>query len=284
MKVQKTFVILSLFVIGFSYTNCGQVGQIELKSISAIEQNYSAVTNPANDPVRDILLNCQNALANNKLMVMNQKINFEDSRIETKKEMICEFATEGKITSLGNLEMHNQFMQARYEQNRSLNLPQGAVICDIQMKNDLQKFKYDDVFFFSFNGYLLATNNKPSIEERLIPESRKLSENQFTSLYRYDWLKLRGAGFENEPNDYCVGATEGLSQCAWPITEQEGSIKLSFSPSVLVAMSSDRPSNNQVFSFAITGDNNPESDCYHEKLEFAMTVRYYIPAADDSKF
>lgn len=275
MKRQKVLLFFGILVLVLGYTNCGQVGDIELKSIPLDENLTSSVKD---DLVHEILSNCQNAIANNKMKFLNQKVNFEDSRVESKKDYICEFAEEGKQTSSGNLEMKDEYMQARYEQNRQLNLPQDAVICDIQFSNDLQSFKYDDVFFFSYNGYLLATNNKPAIEDRLRPESRKLSDNQFTSLYKYDWLKLRGARFENEPYDYCVGDSEGLSQCSWPVTEEQGKIKLWFSPAVLVAASSSRPSSNQVFTFAITGDNDPELDCYHEKLEFNMNVKYYMPS------
>jgi len=285
MKRQQVYVFIGMLVISSAYTNCGQAGHIELKSIP-VSENLSAgvvgtptTTVPSKDPVQDTIMNCRNALANNKLMVLNQKINFEDSRVETRKDKICEFAPTDAPTANGNLSMRNEYMQARYEQNRKLDLPNGPVICDIQMKNDLQSFQYDDVFLFSFNGYILATNNKLAIDEKfMVAESRKLAANNFTDLYKYDWLKLRGAFFENKAHDYCAGATEDLAQCSWPVSQEQGAIKFSFSPSLLIAMSAGRASNNQVFSFAITGDNDPESDCYHEKLEFAMTVKYYIPS------
>lgn len=283
MKRQQAYVFIGMLIVSIAYTNCGQVGNIELKSFPvseslAAETEDTATTVPPKDPVQEAIVNCRNALANNKLMVLNQTINFEDTRVETKKDKICEFAPTGGQTANGNLEMRNDYMQARYEQNRKLNLPAGAVICDLQMKNDLQSFQYDDVFLFSFNGYLLATNNKLAMDEKLmVAESRKLAANSFTDFYKYDWLKLRGAFFENEAHDYCLGASEDLAQCSWPVSQEQGEIKFSFAPALLISMSAGRSSNDQVFSFAITGDNNPSSDCYHEKLEFAMTVKYYIP-------
>lgn len=273
--------------VGVAYTNCGQNGEIALKSVP-VESTNAVTSTPTTpevpvtiptDPVQQILSSCQMAQNTHKLMVSSQIVTFDDTRVETQKEKICEFAmTSGYETILGNLSMNNGYLQARYEQNRKLNLPAGAVICDIQMKNDLQKFMYDDVFFFTFNGYLLASNLKSSVVRRLTAESKKLSENNFTDIYTYDWMKIRTARFENVADDYCAGAEEGLGQCSWPVTQQQGNINFSFAPSLLISMSAGRSSDNQNFSFIITGDNDPLVDCYHEKLEFAMTVKYYLPS------
>lgn len=282
MKRQQIYVFIGMLAISFIYTNCGQPGDISLKSIPIDENSVSSVPGVPNVPapseptIREIITNCQNAISSGKIQTLVQIVNFEDSRVETGKERICEFAEQGEETAAGNLEMHDETMQSRYEQHRKLNLPEKAVICDIKMLNDLQSFRYDDVFFFSFNGYLLASNNKTAVEAKLPPISRKLDENNFTSLYKYDWLKLRTAYFENVADDYCAGYSEGLSECSWPISEEPGQIKFSFAPSVLISMSAGRPADSQTFSFAITGDDDERKDCYHEKLEFTMKVKYYI--------
>lgn len=275
MKKQYFSIIIAAIGLSVTYTNCGQVGEIALKSIPVEEASLAP-----EEAVQNILTNCRTAASENKLLVLNQKVNFEDSRIETGKKQICEFASHGASpgeTADGNLVMHDSYMQSRYEQFRKLNLPTNAVLCDIEMKNDLQSFRYDDVFFFTFNGFLLASNNKSAVKERLSPISKKIAENSFTDIYNYNWKALRTARFENIADDYCVGASEGLAECSWPVSEKSGSIKFSFAQPLLISMSASRSAQNQEFSFVITGDNDPDLDCYHQKLEFSMAVKYYIP-------
>lgn len=267
-KIKLTLITSSLVLV-IAYSNCSQPGEIALKNGPAVVATEATVKN--------ILSSCANAAATGKLLTSQQNINFDDSRVETQKANICEFAAAGAVTLNGNLEMHDSFMQSRYEQSRSLNLPEGSVICDIEMKNSLQSFRYDDVFFFTFNGFLLATNDKTAMKEKLRPASVKLADNEFTDIYTYDWTKLRTGHFENVADDYCLGATEGLSTCAWPVSEQPGKINFSFAPSLLIGISAGIPAQQHKFGFAITGDNDPSLDCYHEKLEFLMNVKYYIP-------
>jgi len=291
MKKQQVIILAGMAVLGLAFNNCSQAGSIALKA-SPTEGSNSVTSAPDNqepdpqqpplmppkDPVQQIIANCQQAAAAGKLMVANQNVTFDDSRVETGKNQICDFAAKGtQMTANGDLEMLNGYMQARYEQTRKLVLPDNAVICDIAMKNDLQSFRYDDVFFFSFNGYLLASNNMTEVKQRLTPSSQKLSDNEFTDIYTYDWTKLRTGTFQNQADDYCLGADQGLSSCSWPVSEQQGQIKFSFAQSLLVSMSAGRKASDQSFTFVITGDNDPSLDCYHEKLDFSMSVKYYIP-------
>ena len=276
-QIRVLMTICCLTVLGFAYTNCSQAGNIAVKEAQEKTLTTGEVGPTSPTTVTEILQNCEKAQSSGTLMTLSQNINFEDSRVETNKSQICEFAPPGKQTVNGNLEMAAEKMQTRYEQVRSLNLPANAVICDIEMKNNLQKFKYDDVFFFTFNGSLLASNNKTSVQQTLMPKSAKLAANQFTDIYTYDWTKLRTFGFVNEADDYCLGSAEGLSTCKWPVSEQSGEIKFSFAQSLLISLSAGIKSDQQKFAFIITGDDDPTLDCYHEKLEFAMNVKYFIP-------
>lgn len=57
MKRQQVLVFIGMLVLGFAYTNCGQAGNIELKSIP-VDQNLAAGVDdtpatPVNPPVRD---------------------------------------------------------------------------------------------------------------------------------------------------------------------------------------------------------------------------------------
>jgi len=261
--------ILGAVVLMTSFNNCGQNG-----SISAIssDEKFDVF-------VDETLNNCAQADLVGKIQTLNQAIEFKDSRIESGKNQICNFAPTGQTTANGDLDMKEGQLRARYEQSQKLNLPANAVICDVRMTNSLSSFRYDDVFFFKFNNYILATNDKTAVNQRLAPVSRFTYQGQSADLFAYDWNLLRTAPFKNIVDDYCVGKDQGLSQCSWPVSEQAGSIKFEFNPALLIRMSAQIPSQDQTFSFAITGDNDPNLDCYHEKLMFSMTVKYYVRAS-----
>lgn len=222
------------------------------------------------DDVIQVKTDCDNAKKTNKLMTLNQKIVFDDTKVESGRSQVCEFGINQ------NLNMLDAYMQARYEQYRNLNLPANAVVCDLNMTTPLQQFKYDDVFVFTFNGRILATNNKTALYQTTPERSLNIQNAGPVSIYRYDWLSLRTKRFENVADDYCLGKSQGAASCQWPITEQNGNIQFDFDQQLLIALGLFSASNQQQFGFVITGDNDPSVDCYHERLEFDMNVQYYI--------
>ncbi|MBY0385739.1 hypothetical protein K2X05_11335 [bacterium] len=215
-------------------------------------------------------LNCDNARMTGKLKVLNQKIIFEDTAVETGRAQVCLFNTGY------NLDMQNTVMQARYEQYHRLNLPANAVICDLDMATPLQRFRYDDVFVFTFNNRILATNNKTALYQTNPEGVLPVMNAGNVPIYNYDWLSLRSKKFENVADDYCLGSAQGASSCRWPITEQNGQIQFDFDQQLLIALGLMATPDKQSFGFIITGDNDPNIDCYHERLEFDMNVQYYI--------
>lgn len=225
------------------------------------------------DVIKNVIDSCNKAEAAGQLVTAQQKIVLDDTGVESGRPgNICQFGVDD------NLTMKEGELRARYTQTRSLSLPAGAVLCDVDMNSQVQNFRYDDVFFLSFNGHLLATNDKTA-SDRLSAQNLFLPiSKRSISVYEYDWLKVRTAPFQNQNrDDYCIGLVDGLSNCAWPLTEQSGKIQLDFSQEALVAMSAGQPT--QTLQFAITGDNNPDIDCYHQRLELDATVKYFIPAA-----
>ena len=231
-----------IFVTIVSFNNCSQPGKLAVSDQKAV----TVATDPI---VQEILLNCQRAQANGHLLTVTKTINFEDTRVESGKQQICDFAQTGQQTANGNLDMVDGQLRARYEQDRNLGLPDGAVLCDVQLQNDLQTFRYDDVFFFSFNGYLLASNDKTAVVQRLAPVMSQLGSTS-VPFYRYDWMALRTAPFANVADDYCLGSAQGSSTCTWPITESQGNIKFSFDQELLIRLSANTTSSQQTFSFA----------------------------------
>lgn len=291
-------VTILIFTLALAFTNCGQPGDLALKRENpqtdqalGTPPTASSDSPPTSSPVtsmpltappkpEQILLNCAQAQDQGKLLAISQNVVFEDSRVESGKKYICPFSSNSTDASEdGNLSMLDTQLRARYEQVQKLNIPEGAVLCAIEMKNDLQTFKYDDVFFLTFNDYILATNDKTALQ-RLTPEISPLSGSTTSSsieLYKYNWMGLRTAPFKNEADDYCVGQKQGLGECQWPVTEQFGKIKFAWDPEILIRMSAKNSAQNQSFRFVITGDDNPAVDCYHERLSFDTKVYYYLP-------
>lgn len=261
--------IFSSLMITMLCCSCGQVGELSLSSAAREE---AAGTDEF------VLVNIQacNDLANTgQMQTLKQKVTFEDTRVETGLQNICPFAGSGE-DSKGNLSMVDGQMRARYEQKRSLQLPPNAVICDIKLNNNLQSFRYDDVFFLTFNDYILATNNKSAVRQKLSPEIVNAMDSLVAyNIYTYDWMSLRTARFENVVDDFCLGEEAGLGQCTWPVTEQAGQIQLKWKPEVFLRLTANRPA-EQSFKFVITGDNDKAVDCYHEKLEFDVSVSYFL--------
>lgn len=264
---------LYLLIIGaitaLGYQNCSN------KSFSQREDSALGVvglySNDITEVVTQIQTNCENARQQNQLRVHNQKIQFEDTKIESGRNEVCLFGQDG------NDDIRNTYMQARYEQTQNVNLPAGAVICDLEMTTSVQGFRYDDVFVLTYNNRVLATNNKSALMMSQPEAQLKIASQQNVPIYKYDWPSLRGLPFQNIEDDYCVGENQNLSSCRWPVTERPGSIFFDFDQRLLIALGLQNKPENQKFGFIITGDNDLSLDCYHEKLEFNMNVQYYIP-------
>ena len=269
-----SFILLPLICLFALFQNCADKSFSEstARPPSAVE-GIEGIDNVVidDDVIEEVKTSCESARQTGKLMQSRQQIVFADTRIETGRAEICEFSING------NLETKNTHMQARYEQRQKLQLPSNAVVCDLDMKTDLQRFQYDDVFVFNYNNFILATNNKTALMDTTPPEGKLfLGAGTEVPVYKYDWLKLRGAEFANVADDFCLGDDQNLATCSWPITERSGNIVFSFDQKILIALGLTAKSENQTFSFVITGDDDPEKDCYHEELSFEMNVTYYI--------
>jgi len=288
--MERTYIGIVLTVLAattlLAYNNCSQVGFADNEKSSSITGLGTPTTPPVTAPnptptptatptppptVQQAIKNCADATAAGTLKTSTQTITFDDSRVETGMQQICQWNTGD------NLAMKDGFMTARYEQNRSLTLPAGAVLCDVQMTTAQQKFSYDDILFLNFNGRILGSDNKAAVTSKLTPEMVTLSSGKIAPLYTYDWLSLRGAPFQNVADDYCLGSDQQEGTCMWPVTQQTGNIVFQFNPELLIAIGLKEPSDQQYFSLVITGDNDPSTDCYHQALSFDMQVKYYLP-------
>lgn len=228
------------------------------------------VPTPPPPTPEEAITNCASAYNAGSLKTAVRIVSFEDTKVQSQRSQVCEFGKNG------NLSKKNNEVRARYEQVVNLNLPSNAVLCDLEMQTQLQKFKYDDTFFLMFNDRILASNLKSGIVNRLSPDAYiDVASANNVPLYRFDWMGIREASFSNVADDYCLGKDQGLGNCSWPVTEQNGDIKFEFHSELLTHLGLKADSNQQTFSFVTTGDDDENSDCYHEKLEFTMEIHYY---------
>lgn len=271
----RTFLVL--FVV-LMMVACGQPGELGLES-SPVGLLSTGDAIPVSDPVIEKhIKTCNELLSSRQYRLKTQTIRFEDTKVESGRNQVCEFATDNNTEYKGNLTTKNEYLRARYTQDRVIELPAGAVICDMEIESAEQDFNYDDVFFLSLNNYVLASNHRSELTKVLSPEVVRHSRSgRDVSLYAYDWLKVRETFFENIENDFCLGAEQNLSSCQWPISEQYGKIRLKFDPEILVRLSEKKQNARQALSFVITGDDNKDSDCYHQRLDLGLEIKYYIP-------
>ncbi len=229
---------------------------------------------PGDPDIKDpdeILKNCEDAQTKGYMEEpMTVTIVFADTKVESGRSEVCEFNENG------NLHMDNDFLMARYEQVKALELPEGADLCDLEFSMDIQQLKYDDIFYLTLNDRVLASNHRATVEG-LEAESIDLPDGSLVPLYKYDWESLVGQPFHNgNLDDFCFGEQEGYAQCQWPETEQTGDFFIEYDRDLLVHMGAKSKNHQHAIQFVVTGDDNPAIDCYHEEFSFVLRATYYL--------
>jgi hypothetical protein len=271
----RTFLVL--FVV-LMLVACGQPGQLGLEAAPVGQLSTSDGGTTPDAVIEQQIKNCRSLMASGKVQVKKQMIRFEDTRTESGRQKVCEFSSNENESFNDNLSEANDYLRARYTQSSAIPIPAGSVICAMDIESPEQNFNYDDIFFLSFNNQILASNHSKQIKEVIRAETVvHLGTGRNVALYKYDWLKVRNTMFKNEVNDFCLGGEQGLSSCQWPVTQKFGKIKLNFDSEILTQVGAKSVDGKQVFSFVITGDNDPDSDCYHQRLDLNLEVKYYIP-------
>lgn len=297
MRLYKIVTGLTLGTLALFFQNCGQPGNIGMEGhpvgvnsfadgaptvisvpdvISEPEDSQPPPPPVAAPPSTEVTVeqqikSCETLLAQNKLSSVTKKVRFEDTKTESKRTQVCEFNKGDNLTTL------DHYLRARYAQNAKVSLPANAVICDIEVESTEQSFQYDDVFFLTYNNAILASNHKSQIKKALVPEIATHTKTKLPiEIYNYDWLKIRNTYFENIVNDFCLGEDQKLSSCDWPVSQKYGKIKLKFDPELLIRISQKRNVTDQSLGFVITGDNDPNSDCYHQRLDLDLKIKYFL--------
>lgn len=236
------------------------------------------------DPV-EIISNCEAAAASGQIYVSTSTLTFDDTRAEAgNPRVICDYGNNGNHLREDYPGQGNNFMVARYEQVRTLNLPVNAELCDFDLKvvttegsGDSQKLYYDDMFYLTMNDVVLASSHKDSLPN-LISTAATIGQNYTgVQIYLYNWSRLVGKHFDNDNDkDYALGYDQGLTQFNWPKTQKTGSFTLDFNKEILIHAGARSANSSHQFRFAITGDNDAEIDCYHSEFQFEIKAKYYL--------
>lgn len=157
-----------------------------------------------------------------------------------------------------NLEAKNVFMQARNLQTKDLNLPEGAVLCDVNLSSN-QEFWFDDHFVLSWNDVAIATN-----------VDFLLSENA-GSLPIFDFLNIRGDRW-GQTKSYCLASGAPDAICEMPRHNVRDDFKLNLGAHAgakLIEAVQDNASH--ALNLNIVGDND-NTDCKHSGLSIDVEV------------
>jgi len=191
-----------------------------------------------------------------------------NSRVKKEKVQTVKFASPGITCQWGengNLDPVNFLFQARIEQRVLLEIPAGAVPCNLELDFPDQDFLYDDHFALSLNRTILAASYDFS----------EILEVEPNGLLNYDWETIAGTQWETEKETiYCPIVNGQSNVCSFPRSDEEGKIQIGLGREhVLGAVGNGTPLNGQYFQMTTIGDNDA-MDCEHTGLEFQALIQY----------
>ncbi len=182
----------------------------------------------------------------------------------------------------GNLGKKDLRISARYEETKSLGIPQEALLCRLTVKffgedgGDKVDMYYDDEIFVLLNDLVIASSKNYG--------TRLATRNGFQV---YDWSKLVGTPYRgNDPGPYCV---DGTDTCSIPKTQTQGTMTLTVSDATVQklalasGMSFEQKSEtgqtqkSATLGFVTTGDNDNPIDCKHSTVGFSVSGEFIIP-------
>ena len=153
----------------------------------------------------------------------------------------------------GNLDANGGGrISARAEQRVRLNLPQGVILCSLELSSKTKDFYYDDELLLAFNDFVLF-------------ESVDFSKNfqAIDGLKKYDWAKI--VGKQHGPSGpFCAG--KAIS-CKIPGTQSSGQVDVSYDTVTnqkLMALAKSKGSYE--LNLVVTGDNDEDPGPFQQAI------------------
>ena len=281
-KIVISTTLISLIAI-LAFQNCSDV------EFDSTQPKVSSFCGSDCDPI-DVINSCAEAQAKGAIQVYNQQVQFAQTPLPAGQPR-CSWKQGPSVLddtpdANGNLTMFNEYTRTRVEEYVNLNIPADAVLCSVDVRGDQQSFIHDDVFYFTYNNYVLASSLKRSLKS----DPEKLFSN--INFFNYDWASFRNTPFgnvpggpvpiANRPDNYCLGADEGFGSCTIPVTDTLGTFAINFAPEVFVPISLKPVNGFHRLGVIVTGDDNPldnnnrPKDCTHSDLDIEVRVEYFV--------
>ncbi len=200
----------------------------------------------------------------------------------------CAWGTDATPVN-GNLGMLNGRISARSEEPADLNLPPGALLCQmgLEFANGAdglgQTMYYDDEIFLTFNNLLLTASQSTRLATDF-PKKDEFLVFTWDKLVSTPYIQSNGAS-----SVYCAGQATQEGKCQIPATQTNGKIALTFNDSLVrrlaiatglnfekkAAALADAPKHQ--FKFITTGDNDDVIDCKHSTFQMTVNATYIVP-------
>lgn len=274
----------------FTYKVTDELGLIS--SIATVSINViNPPTLPNYDDVNDIIAKCNEA---RELQQTKRKVYSVDFPGSTDR-YTCDFnddAVDPNDASDLNLAMNgprkNERIRARLEQDVNIQLPEDAIICDMDFNfPEAQQIKYDDEIFLTVNNYVVMGSQDLSTGNGRSDFINGLLLNAI-GLVEYKWLGQNGmydlpyVG-NNGLSRYCLGVNASdpnfSQKCQIPPTDRVGTFKLDIPSEEIVKLgimnnSGKIDSNSNIkFSWISIGDND-NGDCETSPYGLDVDVEY----------
>ncbi len=163
----------------------------------------------------------------------------------------------------GNLNRRDRYLQARESQSKTLQLPQGAQLCGIELHSEEGRFQYDDFMILTLNDIVLFSSNSKILNGLAGTAQGALS---------WDFTKVRGSAVDFDSPAYCLGGA--TSACKIPVTDTPGQFEVGIESEILSTVA-DKIVDQSSFAISLTttGDNDDE-DCWHTAIDLDFTLHY----------
>lgn len=181
-------------------------------------------------------------------------------------------------------------VRAHLRQDFDINLPDGAVLCDIDFDFPEQDMEYDDEIFLLLNNYvmLMSTDYSKNSSFRDYRDNGLAVNSQGLTVFNWygdnDLYNLKYG--RNKAPTYCQGVSQAdplySQKCRVPKTESRGKIKLDIPKADIIRMGSLKMEESfpgMRFSFVSTGDND-DNDCEHSEYSFAISAQFVVSDMD----
>lgn len=155
----------------------------------------------------------------------------------------------------GNVSPVDALMTARHEQSADVWVPDGMLLCSLELEGMTESIRFDDHLLLTLNNLLLLSSLQM---DAILP--------MYGSYYMYDWDTCVGNHHSNMPPE--VFCAHGASICELPPSQSEGVVRLEFTESGQRELleTARSLSDEYVVGLTMTGDND-SSDCQHSGFE-----------------